>query len=196
MVKSSTTLLPFQPTAYLSLGSNLGQRKEQLQQAVELLRCHPAIEIMQCSSVYETKPWGPVEQAPFWNLCLKLNIDEHKLFMAENIADCAIQGYAQLLLEYCLYCEQQLGRERGVDSLRWGPRSIDIDIIDYERLQFCSETLVLPHPQFSQRLFVLVPLAEIADREFIGIYSLQQSIQRLKMNNPNWGHKIGELIVL
>ena len=85
-----------------------------------------------------------------------------------------------------MYCEQQLGRERGTDSLRWGPRNIDIDIIDYERLKFRSETLMLPHPQFCQRLFVLVPLAEIADREILRIYSLRQSIQRLEVQNPGW----------
>ena len=178
--------------AYLSLGSNLGQRKEQLQQAVALLRRHPAIQAVQCSSLYQTKPCGPVEQAPFWNICLKLELNAPALLAGEDLAAGTMpQRCAQLLLEYCLHCEKQLGRDR---SVRWGPRSIDIDLIDYQRLELHSKTLDLPHPHFLQRLFVLVPLAEIADRDFLKAYSLRQQIQRLEAENPAWGYKIAEVI--
>ncbi|MEM9423535.1 MAG: 2-amino-4-hydroxy-6-hydroxymethyldihydropteridine diphosphokinase [Spirochaetota bacterium] len=187
---------PSPTTVFLSLGSNLGQRKKNLEEAVRLLGQHPAIQIAKCSSIYETKPQGPVPQDFFWNLCLQLYIAEDLLRPAGTTAPAHLSRHccARLLLEYCQSCEKQLGRDRSRPGVRWGPRSIDIDIIDYGYLQLCSEDLKLPHPYFLQRLFVLVPLAEIATHDFLNAYNVRQNISRLEALEQEWGYKIDETI--
>ena len=196
----SEGLQPLQAVAYLSLGSNLGQRGENLSQAVQLLRQHPAVQGSQCSAIYQTKPYGPVEQDAFWNFCLRLDLDEVKLRDLSRNA-CGNEGKsnrsqrelcAQALLQYCLACELQLGRDRRAQIVHWGPRSIDIDLIDYECIKMDSPHLRLPHPHFMRRLFVLVPLAEIADEKLLLAYSLREQIQRLKVlpENQDWGFQL------
>ncbi len=196
----SEGLQPLQVAAYLSLGSNLGQRGENLDQALQLLRRHPAVQGSQCSAIYQTKPYGPVEQDAFWNFCLRLDLDEAKLLDLSHNA-CGNEGQsngrqrelcAHALLQYCLDCELQLGRDRSAQIVHWGPRSIDIDLIDYEYIKVDSPHLHLPHPHFLQRLFVLVPLAEIADEKLLRAYSLKEQIQRLKVlpENRDWGFRL------
>ncbi len=128
--------------AYLSLGSNLGDRKAQLQEAVRLLQANPAISNVKMSSVYETAPVGYLDQGAFLNLAVRL---ETSLSPLE-------------LLDACQGIEQTLQRERLV---RWGPRTVDLDILLYGQEQLVTEKLTIPHPRMSERAFVLVPLREL-----------------------------------
>jgi len=137
-------------TAYLSLGSNLGNRFEMLQDAVRMLQEKPDLKVTQVSSVYETDPVGYTEQATFLNIVVE------------------IQSYlsAEKILLICLGTEQTLGRIR---EFRWGPRCIDLDILLYNDENIESEKLTVPHPRMHERGFVLVPLIELVPQ---GIHPL------------------------
>ncbi|EGL84187.1 2-amino-4-hydroxy-6-hydroxymethyldihydropteridine pyrophosphokinase [Caldalkalibacillus thermarum TA2.A1] len=128
---------------YLALGSNLGQREGYLRQALNGLIDHPGVRLSRLSSIYETEPVGYVDQPPFLNMAVK---GETSLTVHELL------GLTQSI-------EKQLGRTRDV---RWGPRTIDIDILLYDHLSLETKYLKLPHPRMTERAFVLVPLAEIA----------------------------------
>ena len=129
-------------TAYLALGANIGDREENLRGAVKLLR-EGACEVTAVSSLYTTKPVGPVNQPDFLNavICVRTALDSRDL------------------LNLCRKIEQVMGRER---TFRWGPRVIDIDILLYEGVVVNEEDLVIPHPRMLERAFVIIPLAEIA----------------------------------
>lgn len=129
-------------TAYLSLGSNLGNRFDMLQDAVLMLQEQPELTVTQVSSVYETDPVGYTEQATFLNIVVEIKSD----LSAERI------------LLICLETEQTLGRIR---EFRWGPRCIDLDILLYNDENIVSEKLTVPHPRMHERGFVLVPLMEL-----------------------------------
>lgn len=127
---------------YLGLGSNLGDRAANLRRGLELL-ARAGFRLLACSSLYETAPWGGVEQPDFYNL--------------------AVSGQTQLeprqLLALLKDIERQVGRKPGV---RWGARILDIDILLYEELTFFAEGLIIPHKEMGNRAFVLAPLLEIA----------------------------------
>jgi len=127
--------------AYLSLGSNLGDRSGNL----EAVRCSlpPDVEILKASSLYETEPWGFSDQPDFLNQVLLV---ETRLKPLE-------------LLAYVKDLEVIIGRQ---PSFRFGPRHVDIDIIFYGDEIIEEPGLQIPHPRFDQRAFVLVPLAEIS----------------------------------
>lgn len=127
---------------YLSLGSNLGDRKAQLQEAVRLLQTNPSISNIKMSSIYETAPVGYLDQDAFLNLVIRL---ETSLSPLE-------------LLDICQEIEQALHRERLV---RWGPRTVDLDVLLYGQEQLATERLTIPHPRMYERAFVLVPLQEL-----------------------------------
>lgn len=128
--------------AYLSLGSNIGNRLEHLKQAVRLLHEHLSVEVKKVSSVYETEPLGLTEQAKFLNIAVEL---ETSLEAAE-------------LLSACQSIENKLGRMR---KIRWGPRTVDLDILLYNEDSIQTENLIVPHLRMQERAFVLVPLVEI-----------------------------------
>lgn len=128
---------------YLGLGSNIGDRRAHLEQAVGALPEH-GIEVMASSSVYETEPVGLVlDQREFYNACLRIETDH------------APDG----LLEACKDVERELGRPAG--GVRHGPRPIDVDVLMLDALEYSSERLTLPHPEVSSRRFVIVPLLEL-----------------------------------
>lgn len=129
--------------AYLSLGSNIEDRLMYLTEAVRSLHMNEDIEVTAISSIYETVPVGYTEQADFLNLvvCVRTTLEPHAL------------------LNECQAIEQQQGRVRKV---RWGPRTVDLDIILYNSDAIESESLVIPHPRMRERAFVLLPLLEIA----------------------------------
>lgn len=128
--------------AFLSLGSNIGDREQNLRDAVSLINKTDEIEVVNISSIYETDPVGYTNQAQFLNIVVKVN--------------CALE--AEQLLSRCMEIEQYLGRVR---EFRWGPRCIDLDILMYNEDNIVSENLVIPHPRMHERGFVLVPLVEV-----------------------------------
>jgi 2-amino-4-hydroxy-6-hydroxymethyldihydropteridine diphosphokinase len=130
-------------TAYLGLGSNVGDREEFVEQAVFLLEKNPNIQVTKRSSNYETEAEGGGEQAPYINAAVEIRtkLSPHKL------------------LEFCQEIETALGREREVE---WGPRTIDIDILLYGSEIISDDKLQVPHPLMHERIFVLKPLKEIA----------------------------------
>lgn len=129
---------------FLGLGSNLGDRKVNLVNALNLLANLPQTELVRCSSIYETEPWGFKEQPLFLN--------------------CVCEIKTSLKLKELLNCimdiERKLGRKRTKE--RYGPRVIDIDILFYGSLVESNENWEIPHPAIHLRKFVLVPLNEIA----------------------------------
>lgn len=129
-------------TIYLSLGSNMGDKKHQLEQALTLLEVS-GIQITQQSSIYETAPVGGVEQDDFYNICA---VAETELSPRQ-------------VIEACQSVEQRLNRVRKV---HWGPRTIDVDVLMYGAQVIDEEDLIVPHPYMVKRSFVLIPLNEIA----------------------------------
>src|SRR5438132_5073026 len=130
--------------AYIALGSNLGDRQALLEQALKALREHPAVAVLRVSSVFETEPvGGPAGQGRYLNAAAELET---------SLA-------AEELLQALLNVEARLGRVR---AERFGPRTIDLDLLLYGTLTCESPQLTLPHPRMHEREFVLRPLAEIA----------------------------------
>ncbi|MCM3639480.1 2-amino-4-hydroxy-6-hydroxymethyldihydropteridine diphosphokinase [Sporosarcina luteola] len=129
--------------AYLSIGSNIGDRLHHLKEAVRALHSHEGIDVTKVSSIYETAPVGYTEQADFLNLAVSIatSLDPFELLAA------------------CQQVENGLGRVR---EIRWGPRTVDLDILLYNNDNIEAENLIVPHPRMGERAFVLVPLLEIA----------------------------------
>jgi 2-amino-4-hydroxy-6-hydroxymethyldihydropteridine diphosphokinase len=133
---------------YLGLGSNVGERRANLQTAVDLLPEHGA-RVLAASSVYETEPVGEVpDQRDFYNACVRI---ETELEPEE-------------LLDACKAVERELGRtlEGQPGYVRHGPRPIDVDLLLLGDREYRSERLTLPHAEVTARRFVLVPLLELA----------------------------------
>ncbi|HHB90657.1 MAG TPA: 2-amino-4-hydroxy-6-hydroxymethyldihydropteridine diphosphokinase [Anaerolineae bacterium] len=130
------------PHIFLALGTNLGQRLANLAQARDFL--HQSITIHTLSPIYETEPWGLLEQPMFLNQVLRAETDLEP----------------EALLGLVKGIEKRMGRIFG--EVRYGPRIIDIDILAYEDIIFKSPRLTIPHPRLPERAFVLVPLADIA----------------------------------
>lgn len=128
-------------TAYIALGSNLGDRERLLRQALDALDALEEIRVLRLSDIYETDPVGYTDQPAFLNMTAALAT--------------SLQPLA--LLERLLEIELRLGRVR---EERWGPRTIDLDLLYYEGVAMHTDTLILPHPRMMERTFVLVPLLE------------------------------------
>jgi 2-amino-4-hydroxy-6-hydroxymethyldihydropteridine diphosphokinase len=128
---------------YLSLGSNLGNKRTNLKRAVTLIGKHPQIKLIAQSSLYETEPVGYREQPYFLNIVIKIETTLSP----------------QRLWQVVQSIEKKMGRK---PSLRWGPRLIDIDILLYNNLVLSYPNLEIPHPELEKRAFVLIPLYEIA----------------------------------
>jgi 2-amino-4-hydroxy-6-hydroxymethyldihydropteridine diphosphokinase len=128
--------------SFLSLGTNIGDREGFLTKAIRELVNHPDIQVEQISSIYETDPVGYVDQDPFLNLVIKISTNLTPL----------------QLLDVTQGIENNLGRKR---ELRWGPRTIDLDILLYNHEDIEVEHLRIPHPRMFERSFVLIPLKEI-----------------------------------
>lgn len=134
--------------AYLGLGSNLGDRLAYLRQAIFLLSQHPSIQYKRLSSLYETAPVGYLDQPAFYNLVCEI---ETSLEPTQ-------------LLNVVLDIEKRLDRVR---TIRWGPRTVDIDLLLYDQAIIEQSNLVVPHPRMTERAFVLVPLAELIPDQII-----------------------------
>jgi len=151
---------PSSVVAYLSLGSNLGDRAAMLRRAVDAVAALPGTSVERLSDVYETRPWGPVPQPDFLNLAAAIS---------------TTLGPEELL-RGLQAIEAALGRVR---TVRWGPRTIDVDILLYGDIHMATPELTLPHPRMLERAFVLVPLAEIAPDLRVAGRSVVQHLRAL-----------------
>ncbi len=136
---------PHAEIALLGLGSNLGNREAALRDAVELLARQQGVEMLNVSSFVETDPVGEVDQPRFINGAAKIRTTLEP----------------RALLDACMGIERRLGRDREHDR-RWGPRTIDIDLLLYGSRVIDEPGLCVPHPRFHQRRFALEPAVEIA----------------------------------
>ncbi len=144
--------------AFLSIGTNIGEREQNLQDAVRLLMAQDGIIITAISSIYETAAVGYTEQADFLNIAIALNTTYS----------------AAELLTVCQSVENNLGRVR---EFRWGPRIIDLDILLYNYETIETESLVVPHPRMFERAFVLVPLEEIMTSKYVMLEHVQKALR-------------------
>jgi 2-amino-4-hydroxy-6-hydroxymethyldihydropteridine diphosphokinase len=127
--------------ALLGLGSNLGDRLENLRAAVALLE-ERDLRVTRSSRVYATDPVGGPDQPEYLNAVIEVEAS----------------GSARELLETCLAIERHMGRERGE---RWGPRVIDLDVLTFGEQEIDEQDLQVPHPRMHERAFVLIPLLEL-----------------------------------
>jgi 2-amino-4-hydroxy-6-hydroxymethyldihydropteridine diphosphokinase len=126
----------------MGIGSNLGDRLANLQRAVDLLSAEAGVRVTRSSRVFESDPVGGIEQPDFLNAVLEAETDLDPLD----------------LLAACQRVEDALGRTR---EIRWGPRTIDIDILLLDAASLDGPTLTVPHPRLQERAFVLIPLLEL-----------------------------------
>lgn len=131
-------------SALIGLGGNLGNVRERLDAAVEALDAVPGIAVTARSRFYRTPPWGNVDQPDFVNAAVAV--------------DTALGAHE--LLDAMLSVERAFGRVR--DGERWGPRTLDLDLLAYGDAVIRDERLDVPHPRIPERAFVLLPLADIA----------------------------------
>jgi 2-amino-4-hydroxy-6-hydroxymethyldihydropteridine diphosphokinase len=148
--------------ALLALGGNVGDVRATLDRAVAALCDGRDVRLVARSADYRTPPWGVTDQPAFVNLAL--------------VVETALAPRA--LLARALAVEAAFGRNRAREQ-RWGPRTLDVDIIAYEDIEIDEPGLTLPHPRLFERAFVLAPLAEIApDREIKGV-AIADALARL-----------------
>jgi len=148
--------------ALLGLGGNVGDVRRNLDRAVELLCEDGRAKVRAQSSDFRTPPWGVADQPAYINRCVAIETDLGP----------------RALLERALAVERSLGRDRSREQ-RWGPRPIDVDLLSYADLIIDEPGLTLPHPHWSERAFVLVPLAEIAAERVIGGVSVRDALARV-----------------
>ncbi len=128
--------------ALIAIGSNIGDRKTYIDLAVDALNHIPSVKVLRMSSVYETEPWGFVNQENFYNAVIEVET---------NLS-------ANTLLGVCLGIEAGVGRIREVKN---GPRVLDLDLLLFEGQECTTAELTLPHPRMFERDFVLVPLKDL-----------------------------------
>jgi len=130
--------------AYVGVGANLGEREATILGAIDLLAVQPGVGVVGVSALRETEPWGPVEQPSYLNGAVALETD-----LAPRD-----------LLDVLLDVEQSFGRDRAME-VRWGPRTLDLDLLLHGDLVRDEPGLTLPHPRLHERRFVLEPLADL-----------------------------------
>ncbi len=148
---------------FLSLGSNIGDKKNNLKKTIETISTYSDITLIASSSFYETPPVGYEKQDKFLNCVVKIKTSLDVF----------------LLLDILQKTEKKIGRK---ETFKWGPRVIDIDILFYDNVIINKDNLVVPHPHLHNRGFVLLPFAEI-DKDFIHPV-LNCSIGEILLNLP------------
>lgn len=148
-------------TAALGFGGNMGDPKSNISSALRELNDRSEVRVLTVSQLYETPPWGVLDQPPFINACalIKTTLSPREL------------------LTLCLDIEKHLGRVR---DERWGPRKIDIDLLYFEGQKIEEPGLEVPHPRMTQRGFVMVPLAEISPNKVIAKKSVADWANELR----------------
>ena len=149
--------------AYLSLGSNIGDSKENIIRAYDIIE-NNGVRIIKKSSFYETDPYGYEEQDVFINSVIEV---ETKLSHYE-------------LLEVCHKVEKELKRKR---IIRWGPRTIDVDILLFNDIILNDAKLIIPHKEMKKRAFVLIPLLEIDNNLEIDGEKISDIIKNIDTNS-------------
>jgi 2-amino-4-hydroxy-6-hydroxymethyldihydropteridine diphosphokinase len=164
-------------TAFIALGSNIGNRYDNITSAIKRLASYSDIHLVNYSSIYETDPIGYEDQDLFLNMVIEIQT-------ALSPID---------LLDLCLKIELELGRKR---EIKWGPRTIDLDILTFNQENIESEKLIVPHPRMLERAFVIIPLLEIThDSQFLKINQLLESSLEELPNKEGvriWKRKNGE----
>ena len=164
-------------TAFIALGSNIGNRYDNITCAIKRLTSYAEIHLVNYSSIYETDPVGYEDQDLFLNMVIEIQT--------------ALS--AMELLDLCLKTELELGRKR---EIKWGPRTIDLDILTYNQENIETEKLIVPHPRMLERAFVIIPLIEInQDNKLSEIDKLlEASLEELpnKEGVRIWKRKNGE----
>ena len=148
--------------ALLALGGNVGDVRATLARAIAMLCERGDIRLLARSSDYLTPPWGVEDQPPFVNCCIAV---------ATSLSPQALLGRTQAV-------ERDFGRRRTQEQ-RWGPRTLDIDLIAYDDLSLATPELTLPHPRLFERAFVLVPLAEIAPDRLIAGARIRDALAKV-----------------
>jgi 2-amino-4-hydroxy-6-hydroxymethyldihydropteridine diphosphokinase len=148
--------------ALIALGGNVGDVRSTFEQAIAKLCSDDAVRLIARSADYRTPPWGLTEQAPFVNAVIAVTT---------SLAPHDLLARAQ-------ECERALGRNRALER-RWGPRTIDIDLLAYDDLVLIDRHLILPHPHMLERAFVLVPLAEIASNRLVAGVKVSDALDRV-----------------
>lgn len=152
--------------ACISIGSNIGDSSEHVNQAIQCLDKLPDSQLLAHSKLYGTKPWGRKNQADFINAAAAIETALPPLDLLDELQK----------------VEHQHGRER---ATKWGPRTLDLDIICYDQTTMKHPRLVLPHAYFSQRSFVLEPLNEICPDHKIAGHSVQYWLDQLQAEDKN-----------
>ena len=153
-------------TAYISAGSNLGDRAATLREALRALDETPGVRVASASSLHETDPVGGVPQPLFLNLAARLEI--------------AATLTPETLLAEMQCIERHFGRRRETE-IHWGPRTLDLDLLLFGDETRATDFLTLPHPRLWERAFVLVPLREVADAADA---LLREKLKKLPANDP------------
>jgi len=161
---------------FLSLGSNVGDRKHSIECALDHLSRKSTTALTAVSSLYETEPWGNTDQSTFYNLTVEIGTALEPLELLNTVK----------------LIERRLGREPGP---RWGPRVIDIDIVLWESLVLDTPEISIPHPHFRERAFVLVPLSEIAPAIIDPSSGLSVSELLERVQGVSGVHRVDEEIV-
>ncbi len=149
-------------SAIIALGGNIGDVRATFRAAIADICALAQGSLLARSSDYKTPPWGDEHQPPFVNACIEI--------------ETALAPHA--LLDVLHAVERTFGRDRPKER-RWGPRTLDLDLIAYDDLALQTQTLTLPHPRLFERAFVLVPLAEIAPRRKIGGRGVKAALAEL-----------------
>ncbi|HXX51956.1 MAG TPA: 2-amino-4-hydroxy-6-hydroxymethyldihydropteridine diphosphokinase [Xanthobacteraceae bacterium] len=151
--------------ALLALGGNVGDVRATFDRAVQMLCADDAVRLSARSSDYRTPPWGVTDQPPFINavIAVATSLSARDLFLR------------------AVAIERTLGRERSKER-RWGPRTIDIDILAYDDVVMHDPDLTLPHPRLFERGFVLMPLAEIAPNRIIAGIRVGDALARADLS--------------
>lgn len=152
---------------YLSIGTNIGKREDNLRRAVRLLAEQVTIETV--SAVYETAAVGFTDQADFLNIAVHVKTALSPLAM----------------LDVCQAIENELGRVR---TVRWGPRVIDLDILLYNNENMNTERLILPHPRMYERAFVLIPLFDVVATQSEQLTKARDIVMQMDANTEGVRH--------
>ena len=131
---------------YVALGANLGDREAAFVSVIDALEGDPGLCLRAASPVYETRPVGPADQPRYLNAVLELRVWLAPLELLSRLQS----------------IERALGRDRGPEAVRWGPRHIDLDILFFGDRCIDRPDLIVPHPRAHERSFVMMPLADLA----------------------------------